>query len=92
MLIAYSPLAVGDVSNDEPLREIGKRYNKSAAPVTLRWLVQQLMISAIPMSSSSEYIRENFDIFDFELNDEEVRAVFDLQNRFPADLADQTGI
>ncbi|ADJ16599.1 aldo/keto reductase [Halalkalicoccus jeotgali] len=92
MLTAYSPLAVGDVSDDETLTAIGQRYNKSAAQVALRWLVQQPMVSAIPMSSSAEHIRENFDVFDFELNDEDVRAIFDLQDGLPDDLADRLDI
>jgi diketogulonate reductase-like aldo/keto reductase len=60
--------------------------------VTLWWLLQQPMVSAIPMSSSAEHIRENFDVFDFELNDEEVRTVFDLQNGLPANLADRLSV
>lgn len=92
MLTAYSPLAVGDVSDDETLSEIGERYNKSAAQVTLRWLLQQPMVSTIPMSSSPEHIRENFDVFDFELDDEDVRAVFDLQDGLPDDLADRLSL
>jgi diketogulonate reductase-like aldo/keto reductase len=50
------------------------------------------MVSAIPMSSSAEHIRENFDGFDFELNDEEVRTVFDLQNGLPTNLADRLSV
>lgn len=92
MLTAYSPLAVGDISDDETLREIGERYNKSAAQVTLRWLLQQPMVSTIPMSSSPEHIRENFDVFDFELNDKDVRAVFNLHDGLPDDLADRLGV
>lgn len=92
MLTAYSPLAVGDVNDDETLTEIGDRYNKTAAQVALRWLLQQPMVSTIPVSSSSEHIRENFDVFDFELDDEEVRDVFDLQDGLPDDLADRLGV
>lgn len=92
MLTAYSPIAVGDVSDDETLTEIGERYNKSAAQVALRWLVQQPMVSAIPMSSSAAHIRENFDVFDFELADSEVRQIFDLQRGLPDDLADRLGM
>lgn len=92
MLTAYSPLAVGDVSDDETLTAIGDRYGKSAAQVALRWLIQQPMVSTIPMSSSPEHIRENFDVFDFELDDEEVRDVFDLQGGLSDDLADRLGV
>lgn len=88
MLTAYSPLAVGDVVGDETLESIGDRYEKSASQVALRWLLQQPMVSTIPMSSSPEHIRENFDVFDFELEDDEMRAVFDLQGGLPEELAD----
>ncbi|WP_331233485.1 aldo/keto reductase [Natronorarus salvus] len=92
MLTAYSPLAVGDVVGDEVLESIGERYGKSAAQVAIRWLLQQPMVSTIPMSSSPGHIRENVDVFDFELDDEEVRELFDLQGGLPEDLADRLGV
>lgn len=78
MLTAYSPLAKGNVVGDETLAAIGDRYGKSASQVALRWLVQQDMVAAIPKASSREHLRENIDIFDFELTDEEMNRVFDL--------------
>jgi len=72
MLTAYSPLAKGKVVGDETLAAIGERYGKSASQVALRWLVQQDMVAAIPKASSREHLRENIDIFDFELTDEEM--------------------
>lgn len=44
------------------------------------------------MSSSPEHVRENFDVFDFELDDEEVRDLFDFQGGLPDDLADRLGV
>ena len=92
MLTAYSPLAVGDVVGDEVLESIGERYGKSAAQVALRWLLQQPMVSPIPMSSSPGHIRENFALFDFELDDAELREVFELQGGLPEELADRLGL
>ena len=92
MLTAYSPLAVGDVVGDETLASIGERYGKSAAQVALRWLIQQPMVSTIPMSSQPEHVRENVDVFDFELAGEELREVFELQGGLPDDLADRLGV
>lgn len=86
MLTAYSPLGVGDVLEVDVLREIGKRYEKTAAQVAIRWLLQQPQVSTIPMSSSPEHIRENFDVFDFELTDEEMRAIFQVTGEVPDDL------
>lgn len=60
---------------EEPvLREIGAAHGKSAAQVMLRWHVQQGR-SAIPKSVKPERIAENFDIFDFELTEEELAKI-----------------
>ena len=79
MLTAYSPLAQGSVADTDALREIGDRYGKSAAQVALRWLLQQERVSAIPKASSREHLVENFDVFDFELTDEEMADIFELR-------------
>jgi diketogulonate reductase-like aldo/keto reductase len=79
ILTAYSPLAKGRVAGDEPLREIGDRYDKSAAQVALRWLVQQDGVAAIPKASSRAHLQANRDVFDFALTDEEMERVFELQ-------------
>ena len=77
MLTAYSPLAVGDVLEDSTLTEIGERYEKTPAQVAIRWLLQQPMVSTIPKAAGHEHIRENVDVFDFDLTDEEMREIFD---------------
>jgi 2,5-diketo-D-gluconate reductase A len=56
------------------LLPIGKTHGKSAAQVMLRWHLQQGR-SAIPKSVKSTRIAENFDIFDFELSNEELAAI-----------------
>ncbi|MFB6214178.1 MAG: aldo/keto reductase [Candidatus Nanohaloarchaea archaeon] len=75
MLTAYSPLARGDVVEDETLEEIGEKYGKTSAQVALRWLVQQEGVAAIPKASSGEHRRQNFDIFDFELDEAEMERI-----------------
>ncbi|MFW6198337.1 MAG: aldo/keto reductase [Acidobacteriota bacterium] len=75
MLTAYSPVAQGKVTEDETLREIGRQHGKTPAQVALRWLLQQDNVAAIPRSSSAEHRRENFDVFDFELEDEEMECI-----------------
>tara|TARA_R110002020_G_scaffold385916_6_gene596805 strand:+ start:468 stop:1340 length:873 start_codon:yes stop_codon:yes gene_type:complete len=74
---AWSPLARGKVLDDEILNAIGKDHNKSAAQVTLRWHLQ-LGNVIIPKSVTPKYIEENFDIFDFELSEEEMARIKDL--------------
>ncbi len=70
-LIAYSPLAKGRVFSDRTLARIGERHGKNAGQVTLRWLIQQDGVVAIPRSSRAAHANANFEIFDFALSDAE---------------------
>lgn len=79
-LVAYSPIAKGRVRKDEVLTAIGRTHGKSAAQVSLRWLVQQ-KVSAIPRTSKLERLSENFEVFDFELAGAEMEAISALGNR-----------
>lgn len=91
-LTAYSPLARGDVLSDEVLGRIGERYDRTAAQVALRWLVQQDGVVAIPKSSSRTHLEENLAVFEFSLTDEEMARIDDrggslgirLRNRLPS--------
>ena len=78
LLTAYSPLARGEVSQDGTLQEIGKRHGKTPSQVTLRWLVQQDHVAAIPKASSPGHLRANLEIFDFVLSEEEMRRISEL--------------
>lgn len=62
---------------DEMLIAIAKKYNKSVGQVLLRWNVQR-GVGVIPKSTHLERIIENIDIFDFELNDEEMKQISSL--------------
>ncbi len=79
LLTAYSPIAKGRVTSDPTLKEIGEKYNKTPVQVTLRWLVQQENVAAIPKASSEERLRSNLDIFDFELSSEEMERILELR-------------
>lgn len=74
-LTAYSPIARGKAIKDAALKEIGMKYGKTAGQVTLRWLVQQNNVAAIPKSATPENIKSNLDIFDFELSDEDMKKI-----------------
>ena len=78
LLTAYTPLSRGGVQNDATLGEIGEAHGKTATQVTLRWLVQQEKVSAIPKATGEDHLRENLDVFDFELSEEEMDRVFSL--------------
>jgi 2,5-diketo-D-gluconate reductase B len=78
LLTAYTPLSRGGVQRDRSLREIGETHNKTATQAALRWLVQQDKVCAIPKATSEEHLRENLDIFDFKLSDEEMERISTL--------------
>jgi diketogulonate reductase-like aldo/keto reductase len=77
-LTAYSPIARGKAAKDATLKEIGLKYGKSAGQVCLRWLVQQDGVIAIPKSATPENIRNNIDIFDFELSADDMSKIYAL--------------
>jgi 2,5-diketo-D-gluconate reductase B len=78
LLTAYSPIAKGRVANDSTLAEIGEKYGKTPVQITLRWLVQQNKVAAIPKASSEERLKANLAVSDFELSEEEMGRVFAL--------------
>ena len=73
---AWYPLGHGDKALlEEPLfGALGKKYGKSAAQIILRWHMQDGNI-VIPGSRNPEHIKANFDLFDFELTDEEMAQI-----------------
>ncbi len=71
---AWSPLAQDDLLDDETIGEVAARHGKSPAQAILRWHMQLGNI-AIPKSVTAERIRENIEIFDFELSKEEMAAI-----------------
>lgn len=80
LLTAYSPLAEQAVLGTETLQRIGDEYGKNEAQIALRWLIQQENVAAIPKAASEEHQRENFDIFDFELTDDEMELIAGLES------------
>jgi diketogulonate reductase-like aldo/keto reductase len=71
---AYSPTARGKAAGDKVLATVGMNYEKSAAQVALRYLVQQGAI-VIPRTSKVERLSENMAIFDFELSAAEMAEI-----------------
>ncbi|MDP7324029.1 MAG: aldo/keto reductase [Candidatus Woesearchaeota archaeon] len=76
-LTAYCPLGRGGVLADPVLKEISNTHNKTPAQVSLRWLLQQGII-VIPKSVTPERIKENMDIFDWDLSEEEMKRIGSL--------------
>ena len=76
--VAYCPLARGRLFGDPVLAEIATARGRGIAQIVLRWLLQQ-NVAAIPFSSKPERIADNFNVFDFELSDEEMARISALK-------------
>jgi 2,5-diketo-D-gluconate reductase A len=76
---SWGPFAEGrnNLFQNELLLSIASKYGKSLAQVVLRWLIQRDVV-AIPKSVKKERIKENFDIFNFELSIEDMAAITTL--------------
>ena len=70
-VVAYVPIARGKVPGADALERIGKTHGKSAAQVSLRYLVQ-LGCCPIPRTANPAHLKENLDVFDFNLSDAEM--------------------
>lgn len=79
LLTAAVPLARGAIDAEPVLRELAAVHGKTTAQITLRWLIQQPGVTAIPKSGRPERIRQNFEIFDFALSDDEMARIDALQ-------------
>ncbi|XP_036184459.1 aldo-keto reductase family 1 member D1 isoform X2 [Myotis myotis] len=85
VIVAYSPLgtsrnplwvnvSIPPLLKDELLNSLGKKYNKTAAQVALRFNIQRRIV-VIPKSFNPKRIKENFQIFDFSLTEEEMKSI-----------------
>ena len=79
---SWAPFAEGknDIFQNELLLSIAEKYNKSVAQVILRWLTQRGVV-VIPKSVRKERIVENFNIFDFELSQEDMEKIAKLDTK-----------
>ncbi len=76
----WAPFAEGahDIFKNEVLSRIAEKHSKTVGQVILRWNIQRGVV-AIPKSSKEERIGENFDVFDFELTDEDMKNIASLE-------------
>ena len=75
--VAYCPICRGDVAKDSVIIELSEKYNKTPAQVTLRWLIQQQVV-AIPKTAKLERLKENIDIYDFEIDTKDMTRIHSL--------------
>lgn len=74
---AWSPIMRGRVTQVPALVEIGRAHGKTAVQVTLRWILQQQIVT-IPKSAQKQRIIDNADVFDFELSPAEMARIATL--------------
>lgn len=76
---AWSPLSAGQnrLFENKTLIDIAKSHNKTVAQVVLRWLIQRGIVPIVKSSNLSR-MKENIDVFDFELSSEEMQMIFAL--------------
>lgn len=80
-LEAYSPLTKGRRLDNPALREIAESYGKSTAQILIRWALQHDIV-VIPKSDDKQHIRDNADIFDFEISERDMCRLDDLDEDF----------
>lgn len=76
---SWSPLASGELVNDPTLAAIGAAHGKSSAQVMIRWHLQ-LGLVVLPKSVTPARIKENIDVFDFQLSAQEMATIAGLEN------------
>ena len=78
LMQAYSPLGLGKIFDVPEMIALAGKYGKSIAQICVRWSLQRGYLP-LPKSVSAARIRENADVFDFELSDDDVRLIADLK-------------
>lgn len=76
-LVAYSPLARGEILDDPAIVDIAEKHGVSAARVSLAWL-RETGVTAIPKATGIDHIRDNLASVDLDLDDEDVEAIDSL--------------
>lgn len=89
-LEAYSPLTKGERLRDPRLVEIARKYGKTPAQILIRWCLQHEVV-VIPKSSNPQRIRENADVYDFEISAEDMCRLDAFDERYHCTW-DPTGV
>ena len=79
---SWGPFAEGknNLFTNETLVEVGKKYNKTAAQVALRYLIQRDVV-VIPKTVKKERMIQNFSVFDFELSEDDMKEILKLDKK-----------
>lgn len=79
---SWGPFAEGrnNIFQNEVLEKIADKYQKSIAQIILRWLLQRNIV-CIPKSGRIERLKENFNVFDFKLSNEDMNLISTLDTK-----------
>ena len=75
---AWAPLGKGKMLSNENLEKIAKKYNKSVAKLCIKWCLQNDVIP-LPKSSNKERMKQNLEVFDFEISDEDMQIINNMK-------------
>ena len=78
---AYSPLAHGHGMDDPVLQKIAQKYDKTSAQIMLRWCVEKELV-ILPKSVHADRIKQNFEVFDFSLDAEDMQELKNLDKDY----------
>ena len=92
-MLAWSPLSAGqhDIFHNEQLVKLGSKYTKSVAQIVLRWLVQRNIVPIVK-SVNPDRMKENLNIFDFSLTEDEMKSLSELDTGHSCFPARNTGV
>ncbi|WP_049926951.1 aldo/keto reductase [Halopiger goleimassiliensis] len=79
-VVAYSPLARGDVFDRPEIQEIAEKHGVSEAQVSLAWL-REKGVTAIPKATGGDHIRDNWASLSLDLDDEDIEAIDSIEER-----------
>ncbi len=79
LLEAYSPLGTGKIFEAQELKEIAEKYNKSVAQLCIRYSLQKGYIP-LPKSQTPSRIKENIDVYDFKISEEDMKKIESIPN------------
>jgi diketogulonate reductase-like aldo/keto reductase len=78
LLEAYSPLGLGQIFDVPEMKALAEKYGRSIAQICIRWSLERGYLP-LPKSVTPARIRENLDVFDFELSDDDVEMIANLK-------------
>ncbi len=78
VLEAWAPLGKGKMLNNQILINIARKYNKSVAQICLKWCLQNEVIP-LPKSEKEDRMRQNLDLFDFEISEKDMSTINNMR-------------